>query len=656
MKTEEAALETKFKLKIPNPKVKPKTNQAKPNFSNIPKPIKINTNPKNKSNFISSKTKDNNHNNTVHSDLTKNTSSLNNKKQIPSITKDQKQAKNSITQNMKLKKKFQTKNEDQKLDNEKEIIVNQKNDKFIYNNTEAINEENLNLFKKRDQKTKKNERNRSFICEEKCDNELTDLNPDHLNTMILNRLSVNEKPIPKNKKISNTNINKVHKNFNLTCKNNNSITPIEIKKRSTLNYSNNNQSSGIRINIDINIKKNFSKIIPNKNIMKIPGTSKKEEDDIFQYDESKPITLTKEEKLLYGDRCMKGYKKSRILGKGGYGVVWLCNKINDDENFEYAVKQTSKKNEPNNSRNLNDILHIAKNEIDILNTLNENNEKSCDLIPKIYESYEDNNDVWFSFEKGGLSISSLTFNIKGIFEKGERLYHIQKGEFLLLLFKHKKQFKYLIKKILQGIEFINNKGIIHSDIKPENILVQYTNNNENFEITSVKIIDYGSAFYSSNPAPLISNTPEYLCPEITTNNKEFIKELNNNNYINSVDVWSTGIALLELCLCCPIWMSYKTKILINGKYNHNIGYFGCKGRDGNKIYQKQVELQQSLRKILKNSMIYMFDKQNQELFIDLLEKMLTFDYTKRINAKDALNHPFFNDINEKGEVTNINQI
>ena len=646
MKTE-VALENKFKLKIANPKLRTKTIQGKSNFSNVIKPaikpIKSNNNPKNKTNFIPfpSKTKDSSHN-TYQSDLTKNASSLNNKKQTTSITKNQKPAKISINQNLKFKKKSQKKVEDKKINNEKEIIDNEQNDKYITTNTGNINDENLNLFQRRDKLIKNNEKNRSFICEKKCDDELTDLNPEHLNPIILKRLSVNEKPISSKKKISNSNINKSHKNHNSSSKNNYNVAPIDIKKRTTLNNTH-NQSSGIKINIDINIKKQFSKIPPNKNIIKLLST-KKDEDDIFQYDESKPITLTKEEKLVYGDRCMKGYKKIRILGKGGYGVVWSCKK-NDDENFEYAVKQTSKKNEPNHPHNIDDILHIAKNEIDILNTLNENNEKSCDLIPKIYESYEDNNDVWFSFEKGGLSISSLTFNIKGIFEKGERLYHIQKGEFLLLLFKHKKQFKYLIKKILQGIEFINNKGIIHSDIKPENILVQYTNNNENFEITSVKIIDYGSAFYSSNPAPLISNTPEYLCPEITTNNKEFIKELNNNNYINSVDVWSTGIALLELCLCCPIWMSYKTKILINGKYNHNIGYFGCKGRDGNKIYQKQVELQQNLSKILKNSMIYMFDKQDQELFIDLLEKMLTFDYTKRITAKDALNHPFFNEIN-----------
>ena len=136
---------------------------------------------------------------------------------------------------------------------------------------------------------------------------------------------------------------------------------------------------------------------------------------------------------------MKGYNKIKILGKGGYGVVWLGKKINAEQNddMDYAVKQTSKVNSPGHVAE--DILQVAKNEINILKKLNENENENeeknkCELIPKIYETYEDHNDIWFSFEKGGLSLSALTFNIKGIFEKGERLYHIQKGEFLVLYF------------------------------------------------------------------------------------------------------------------------------------------------------------------------------------------------------------------------------
>ena len=141
-----------------------------------------------------------------------------------------------------------------------------------------------------------------------------------------------------------------------------------------------------------------------------------------------------------------------------------------------------------------------------------------------------------------------------------------------------------------------------------------------------------------------SNTPEYLCPEITNGNKKFLKELSKDTkYINCIDIWSFGITLLELCLCCPIWMSYKSKILINDKSFYSTGYFGCRGRDGNKIYQKQKELSKNLGKILKTSLLYLLNKDDKEKFINLLSAMLEFDYKKRITIEDAINHDFLLD-------------
>ena len=435
------------------------------------------------------------------------------------------------------------------------------------------------------------------------------------------------------------------------------------------NSKNNNNSNNLKNinnknkgnnNLYIKINNNMLKLNNNRhhlhlNIQKVNNT-----EEYFYENEEKEIELTKDEKIIFGNRTMKKYYKKKLLGKGGCGIVWLCYKsdLNSDDldTNEYAVKQISKKTNSNNlslfNININeDNLKIARNEIKILKALNENNiinenEKNsrlCDVIPKLYDFYEDNNDIWFSFEKGGKSLSSLSYKIKGEFEKGERIYNIQKGIFLKLLFTNIKQFKLFIKKILEGIEFINDNGIIHSDIKPENILIEY-NNDDNFEINSIKIIDYGSAFYYENTSAISSNTPEYLCPEITNNNKKFLKDLSKDkNYINSIDIWSFGITLLELCLCCPIWMSYKSKITINGKSFYSLGYFGCKGRDGNKIYQKQIELSKNLGKILKNSLLYLLNKDDREKFTNLLSGMLEFDYKKRIDIKDALEHEFLID-------------
>ena len=392
------------------------------------------------------------------------------------------------------------------------------------------------------------------------------------------------------------------------------------------------------------------------------------EDNIFIYNDEKQIELTKEEKALYGDRIMKGYSKIKLLGKGGYGIVWLCtNNLDSDDSEikEYAVKQASKKRIQESTHNLNNILINARNEIAVLFILNniniennnnnnqfsdsyndsEHDNESCEIIPKIYDSYEDHNDIWFSFEKGGISLSNLCFKIKGEFEKGERIYLIQKGQFLENLFSNVNLFKYLLRQLVIGINYINSKNIIHSDIKPKNILIDYIYELNVFKINSIKIIDYGSSFlFNEISTSNTSNTPEYLCPEITIGNKKFIRDLSKNNkYISAVDIWSLGITFLELCLCCPIWMNYKAKIVMKGKNIYTHGIFGCRMRDSNKIYQKQLEVSKNLKKLLNNSLLYMFEKEDRDNFIDLLGKMLNIDYNKRITTLEILKHPFLDE-------------
>ncbi len=535
--------------------------------------------------------------------------------------------KNQINDNISLKERFnfREKNKNRVIKKTKrDLSAKTREDNLIFNRKISLKEKNTSNYKKK---------NHSPLME-----------------------SNNE---PRNKINSLLN-NNMHNNLKFYSHNSQKIKN-NISNINTISFTNNNNISNFTSNNSNVNNPNYVHTNPN-------------EEEYFEYSQDKNQELTKDEKAIYGERIMKGYTKKRLLGKGGCGIVWLCSKSNNTQmiydnkkqnisfrkennlkiygfddnlinsNEEYAVKQTSKKN-GNALLNLaNENIITAKNEIKILCKLN-NNENNNDFIPKIFDYYEDNNDLWFSFEKGGVSISGLCFKIKGEFEKGERIYFIQKGKFLISLFSTISQFKYLLKSLLSGIDYINKKGIIHSDIKPENILIEYKGDSEenNFEIKSIKIIDYGSAFFTNNTAVISSNTPEYLCPEITIGNKKFIKELKNNNskYINCIDIWSLGITILELCLCCPSWMSYKTKVIINGKVYHPSGLFGCRGREGSKIYQKQIELSKNINKKLKNSMLYLFEQNDRNNFIDLLKKMLEFDYRKRINCQDAINHPFF---------------
>jgi serine/threonine protein kinase len=54
----------------------------------------------------------------------------------------------------------------------------------------------------------------------------------------------------------------------------------------------------------------------------------------------------------------------------------------------------------------------------------------------------------------------------------------------------------LVKKIAEVFDVLSKFGIVHSDIKPDNILVQL--NEAETDVESIKLIDFGSAFQFHN--------------------------------------------------------------------------------------------------------------------------------------------------------------
>ncbi len=63
-----------------------------------------------------------------------------------------------------------------------------------------------------------------------------------------------------------------------------------------------------------------------------------------------------------------------------------------------------------------------------------------------------------------------------------------------------------------------------------------------------------------------------------------------------------------------------------------------KGRNGSKIYSKQMEVSNSIPKLMQESLVV--NETDRNLLSDLLSQMLDINYKTRITPTMALNHPF----------------
>ena len=83
---------------------------------------------------------------------------------------------------------------------------------------------------------------------------------------------------------------------------------------------------------------------------------------------------------------------------------------------------------------------------------------------------------------------------------------------------------------------VHAAGVIHRDVKPENVLVERTNGS-----VSARLTDFGVSRFADGPTLTrvtgMIGTPEYMAPELAE----------HDQVSPAVDVYSTGILIYELC-------------------------------------------------------------------------------------------------------------
>ncbi|VWU52657.1 protein kinase 2 [Hepatocystis sp. ex Piliocolobus tephrosceles] len=94
--------------------------------------------------------------------------------------------------------------------------------------------------------------------------------------------------------------------------------------------------------------------------------------------------------------------------------------------------------------------------------------------------------------------------------------------------------KKAIKRVLIALEALHSNGVVHRDLKMENLMLEDIN-----DPTSLKIIDFGLASFLNSPSmSMRCGSPGYVAPEI----------LKHEVYGTKVDIFSLGIILFNV-LC-----------------------------------------------------------------------------------------------------------
>ncbi|KAK2811211.1 hypothetical protein FQN50_002308 [Emmonsiellopsis sp. PD_5] len=94
--------------------------------------------------------------------------------------------------------------------------------------------------------------------------------------------------------------------------------------------------------------------------------------------------------------------------------------------------------------------------------------------------------------------------------------------------------KSVAKVLLQGLDFLHNRNIVHTDIKPNNILVEHDQNMASF--SNPKLSDLGDSVSLQTTANHRFGAPIFRPPEA----------LLGLPWSQSVDIWSFGVTLIAL--------------------------------------------------------------------------------------------------------------
>ena len=105
----------------------------------------------------------------------------------------------------------------------------------------------------------------------------------------------------------------------------------------------------------------------------------------------------------------------------------------------------------------------------------------------------------------------------------------------------------MLEQCLEGIEYIHSKGVMHRDIKPDNLAIV------SFDPPQSRVVDFGSAKKSISSNEISTGTAKYVAPEVWRILRKDVAS-GANFYDNKIDMFALGVSAYQIfCRRSPYW-------------------------------------------------------------------------------------------------------
>ncbi len=308
-----------------------------------------------------------------------------------------------------------------------------------------------------------------------------------------------------------------------------------------------------------------------------------------------------------------------MIGEGRFGsIVYAEQSVGDDKQQGYAIKMIPKSEilrynlleaVMTEKRILSEVLGNNQNEEE---TSSSSTPSAADMIPKLFCCFHDDSYLYFVLElcHGGTMLD--------LFEHCEKLRQIKINDDSIsdTPFMDKNWIRYYAGQLVRVLEYIHQKGVIHRDISPQNILFTSRGLLKLCDFGSAIIIETSSSEHSASKriddGDDFVGTADFVCPEsirgkIKSNNTDTSLMLQHNQFLPAIDLWSFG------CLI----------------FNMSVGESPFHAESDQTAFQRILDYANEKRCIHFPSYVDLDAK-------DLTLSLLTIDATKRIGVSDSV--------------------